>query len=199
MRSFEAEVEEFKRWALSLPGRYGEWETEYQRWPQLRDAAVSTLSASRLDPSTVDRLLYVLARDNECEILLDALEEHPAAALHLARAGIAYGDPEARWQLAVHLGTRDELEAVTLLRHLLQDSNEYVRRRALLASTRHDAQHAEQTAIRWLQATEEYSRLAALSALAELGSEALPDAVSRLRDDPSSVVRARLAELEGAS
>jgi hypothetical protein len=51
----------------------------------------------------VKHILCVLARDNECELVLQILQEHPRNGMHVARAGADYLDPDARWQLGEFL------------------------------------------------------------------------------------------------
>jgi hypothetical protein len=143
------EVARFKRWAARHPKNTGQWECDYSEWNwlRLRTAVDNTLSRSILDDQDVDLLLYVLARDNEREIIRGMLEEAPEHGFRLAEVAVTYPDPDARWQIAVFLGGQQESGAKELLRQFVADQDEYVRRRALIAAQKHDPLFAEQTAI----------------------------------------------------
>jgi len=190
------EVERFKVWAASQSNQLGEWECDYEAWPALYAAAQAALVAPRLLDSEVELLIYALARDNECECILGMLTEHPENGMRIARAAMECPEPEARWQVAEFLGTRGEPDARELLRRLVADADEYVRRRALLASAPQDPDFAAEVAWTWLSADYEYARLAALSVLHQLDSPRLAEAMARLKDDPSAYVQGRLAELQ---
>ena len=189
------EVERFQAWAATQKKESGEWECDYEAWSALYAAAQAALLAPRLLDSDVERLLYALARDNECECILGMLTEHPENGMCMARAALQYPDPDARWQVAEFLGTRDEPAARELLRHLVADGEEYVRRRALLASVPKDPDFAAEVAWTWLSADYEYARLAALSVLHQLDSPRLAEAMTRLSDDASPYVQGKLAVL----
>lgn len=199
MISIEVEVARFQEWAPCRPGLCVEWETEYESWPALRQAAAAALADSRIGDAEIELLVYALARDNECELIKEMLAEHAGNGIRVARAAMASHDLDARWQVADFLGQVDTEEARALLRRLVADADEYVRRRALLAISRADPECAEQTAWRWLSSEHEYSRLAALAVLHDLRSRNLPLALDRLRDDPSEHVRDAVARSENAS
>lgn len=199
MRSLEHEIAQFRAWAAMHPKHYGEWETDYEEWPALRAAADEVLAHGPRDDGDISLLLYALARDNECEFIRGMLEEHPESGMLLSRAAVAYPDTDARWQVADFLGTRDDEEARRLLQRFVADSDEYVRRRALLASVRFQPVFAAQTAAAWLDSDHEYSRLAALTVLSETNAPELRSALERLKDDSSDNVRAKAAEIAGAA
>lgn len=200
MKVLAEQVERFQEWATRRTGRSGEWETDYPEWAALWATANQALAKNSLGESEIALLLYVLVRDNESELILEMLLEYPDNGMHLARACLGNSEPEARWQIAIFLGSQEGEAAQELLRGLVQDEDEYVRRRALLASVPRDPKFAETTAESWLSAEGEYSRLAALSVLQDLRSPALRQAASRLRGDPSPHVRTKVAEIEeGAS
>ncbi|WP_424769444.1 HEAT repeat domain-containing protein [Paenibacillus sp. sgz302251] len=133
------EVDMFKKWADESPGEHGEWETEYPHWDRLYSAVDQVLAHESIDEWNSDvfeSILYTLARDNECENVLQSLIEHPNALIPLAYKAISWDDYEARWQVAFGLGEianvdNDEVQA--LLERFLNDEHEYVRRRALFA------------------------------------------------------------------
>ena len=189
------EVERFRTWASGHAGSYGEWECDYPGWEKLYDATRGVLALPRVSAESVQRLLYVLARDNECEIVLAELDEHRETGMVMARAAWVDSESDARWQLAVFLGAQDDEESRALLRRYVHDADEYVRRRALLACVEHDAAFAQAVALERLSDAFEYSRLAALSVLQQTHSPQLAHALVVLRDDPSEVVQAALKQI----
>lgn len=196
MSSLAEEVQRFRQWAENHPERSGEWETDYPDWPRFLSAVDKVAANESLDDDQVDLVLYALARDNECQNVLGILEEHPRNGMRVARAAIESAEQDARWQVAVFLGSQEEDEARTLLRRFVGDADEYVRRRALLAAVAHDPAFAEEKAVVWLTAPNEYSRLAALSVLQETRSVRLEHALHLLRRDSSPYVRRKVAEIE---
>jgi len=138
MTTFAEEVERFRRWADRVrrsTSRHGEWECEYPDWERLYESAEQFLGEAprTLAAHKIEQLLYILARDNEDERILQALAAYPRIALQLAHAGVGHSDQDARWQLAVLLGRIRSPEAMALLKQFTQDSDEYVRRRAASA------------------------------------------------------------------
>jgi hypothetical protein len=79
----------------------------------------------------------------------------------------------------------------------IEDADEYVRRRALLATQIYDPAYAEAVAIRWITTADDYSRLAALHILYEVESAQLDYAINQLRDDPFLYIRQKVAAIEG--
>lgn len=199
MTPLAREVKRFRDWAQHQSKSSGEWETDYVDWPALRAEVDRALTGESLADDEINLVLYALARDNECEFILGMLEEHAVNGLRVARAAVDNPDPDARWQAAVFLGTQGGDEPRNLLRRLVRDSHEYVRRRALLASVERDPTFAEDVAASWLTAEEEYSRLAAVTVLHDLGSKRLWASIEHLRLDPSPYVRKKVAEIEQGS
>lgn len=135
---FLHEAAKFRRWAGPQRKRYGEWETEYYDWSEIYHAAEVLLAGDPVDQwddELKDEFLYILARDNECENILDTLIQSPDHLIALAGHAVTFLDSDARWQIAYGLG---QIEAYTLERRKLlnvfiNDKDEYVRRRARLA------------------------------------------------------------------
>jgi hypothetical protein len=195
LMDLKTEVAKFKKWAVSEPQDYGEWEMDYPEWSAVYTAVEETLSQPILNDGDVSLLLYILARDNECEFILDMLGDAPEHGLRLAEAAFSCLERDARWQAAVFLGRRSENEAKDLLRQFINDEDEYVRRRALLAISQHDSVFAEETAWQWIDSPHDFSRLAALSVLQDLQSPRLKKALERLREDPFESVREKVVAL----
>ena len=130
-------------------------------------------------------MIYAVARDNEFEHLADVIAADPAALLLLAERSLAQPEPDARWQFAARLGTwvvrRGPAEA--LLLRLVDDPDEYVRRRALLSLGKMRSLHAEALAVRAWDTGEEYQRIAALWVLKDIASDKLATYVARAHED----------------
>ena len=182
------QVERFRAWAPPPEQRGGEWETAYEGWAELRAAAEAAIERP-FEPEGADLLLYVLARDHEDEALLEGLRKRPALGRKLAPIGLSWPDPEARWQLADFLGDLGDEDAARLLLRYADDSNEYVRRRAMLALARHHPEDAELVAVEILNSEHRFGRLAALRLMRDIGAKRLGQALDYLRKDPSPMVR----------
>jgi HEAT repeat protein len=194
----EAEIGNFRTWAATVQHRSGEWEFYYPNWDKIYRAIENCLATEPLTTQRVKLLLYILARDNEGEIILDLLSENLQIGYQIAQQGLNYPDSDARWQIAVLLGQIGSSEAVILLRKMTNDVDEYVRRRALLAIRDIDKSFAEQVAITWLTSEHDSSRMVALDTLKVLGSDHLSEAMELLENDPSIVVKKRWQAIKGA-
>lgn len=151
------EIARFRQWAGSTypeQPRYGEWECDYPHWGPLYKAVLEFVIARPYsDWSREEReaVLYSLARDNEMEHLAEEIRtQQPETLVRLAEWAIHEAEPDAKWQLAEQLGIigqgRGNVEP--LLVALANDTDEYVRRRALsslarLAAHKNSANHRE--------------------------------------------------------
>ena len=182
--SLLVEVALFRQWAdASFPNaRGGEWECEYNSWNKLYAAVLGFVAEhpfSAWSQEEIQAILYALARDNEDEIIADALGKYSLdLLLPLTQAAIAFGDKDARWQLAMLLGrievTGDEPEQILLT--LVQDEEEYVRRRALNSLALIGSPAVEDLAITMWEREDpnhEWLRMMALSCLKKIGSSRL--------------------------
>ncbi|HKF46528.1 MAG TPA: HEAT repeat domain-containing protein [Terracidiphilus sp.] len=166
-------VEHFREWAKrSYPAqRFGEWETNYEDWESLYTASRTLLQSESdsWDSESKKLLLYVIARDNEVGLVTSLLNESQAFAL--ASFSTAEGEPDAKWQLAVRLGelpVRDATEQ--LLLDFATDSNEYVRRRAMMTLADLGCKSAERLVVAAWNTRDEYQRMASLHVLERLNS-----------------------------
>jgi hypothetical protein len=184
----------FRTWAANgHEGSYGEWECDYDHWQEIYGALGRALDETQLQ-ATIEDILYALARDHEIEEIRCCLTARADVLMWLAPAALVSPERDARWQIAVSLGEVGSPAALNLLRRFVDDSDEYVRRRALMAHASHRPREAEPIAWAWLSSTEPYSRLAALHVLRDIQSSRLSDAIQMLRDDPFEVVRQRAVE-----
>ena len=166
--SFAIEVAKFKEWADLYPihHRTGEWECEYDQWPPLWAAAIAVLNSlesSKWMNECCENMLYAIARDNEAGYIAGELEARPGVLFELARIAVDSSEPDAKWQLAARLGmlTTDRDEAERLLLRFVDDHNEYVSRRSLIALGTLKSIHAEALAERAWLTGHEYQRIAA--------------------------------------
>jgi len=166
------EVAKFKAWAaVAFPeDQHGEWETEYEEWDGLYNAATCVL---RQDAAWTDEeinlLLYAVARDNETELLAGQVPND--RLLLFARAALISEERDAKWQLVIRLpqlSWNAEIEELLLL--FAADESEYVRRRAMLALADCKSVHAERLAEAAWETGEQYQRIAALHALHKVNS-----------------------------
>ncbi len=172
-------VQHFKAWAERYPAKQdtGEWECDYEHWAEIESAFNACLDACPPPDWTnevIELMLYVIARSNETERLINQLRSRPVHLLALAQAGLRAHDPQARWQLAHAVGKwiSDLQEAEPLLERYFDDEDEYVSRRALIALGDRGSIRAEALALRAWKTGHEYQRMAALGALRSINSDA---------------------------
>ncbi|WJE50799.1 hypothetical protein QRE66_15730 [Bacillus cereus] len=132
------EIEKFRNWAKTANKSFGEWETEYLHWDRiyrLVNMLVDATPVGKWSSDLLNDFLHILARDNECEIIIDTLIENPSHLLSLAKHSVSFPDHDARWQIAYGLGeiSENSEEIKTLLNQFSLDEFEYVRRRASFA------------------------------------------------------------------
>jgi hypothetical protein len=142
MSTLATEVAKFREWAFFRvspnfqPDEYShgaEWECDYPDWQQLYAAVEDFLAAAAhrtLTNTELELLLYVLARDNEDERVLETLEQFASIAAQIAEAAVTFADLDARWQAAVLAG---RIGSAAVVRRFHDDEAEYVRRRSRFA------------------------------------------------------------------
>jgi HEAT repeat protein len=178
------EVNRFHDWAQAYPSdrRFGEWECDYDHWPDLRQAVQEFVAHRSFDtwsPEQVRAVLYAIARENETQrIASEIRRHHPRTLLRLAAASLTEGEADARWQLADELGHLEPLkiEAEHLLLLFARDENEYVRRRTLGSLTQLGSEEVERLASEmWLRddANQQWARMKVLACLSRIGSSRL--------------------------
>lgn len=184
---FLSEVTCFKAWAASLPEvRYGEWECDYEYWPELRAAFELFLQEGASEQWSAEEaaaVLYAVARDNEVEILAKTMARYPRHLVAAAWAAVQCSDSDAKWQLAGVLATVAPEAAHPVLEILANDPDEYVRRRALLDLGRLRSPLVDDLVDGAWPSGEEYQRIAALHALHDAGSPRLTEFLERAEAD----------------
>jgi HEAT repeat protein len=201
----QIEVARFKQWAAGIPvdTRSGEWECDYPEWRRFWAAAkclVETVPVATWTEATTEDFVYALARDNEVEVIADDLAGRSDTLLILAARAIHSVETDAKWQIAAKLGDMNEhkLKAEALLVQFVQDADEYVSRRSLLALATLKSGKAESFAERAWQTGHEYQRIAALWALKDVGSSKLNDYLLRAEEDGREYVVRNATEIRAA-
>jgi HEAT repeat protein len=191
MTLLHQEVTKFREWVSSV--EYLNSETLnvedaciYSEWWHLFEIILTFLTTSINDHWTdkeVDDILYVMSWDNECENLVDEIEENPNSLIKLANLALNSSEDDAKWQLADRLGNLSGEPAESLLLKFVNDKDEYVPRRALIALSRMKSPYAEALAEKSWETGEEYQRIAALWVLKDISSSKLGAYLQKARED----------------
>jgi hypothetical protein len=195
MHRLFTEIEKFEQWAVQYSDipqddRGGQWECDYDYWQDIYDQFTDFLESvplSKWTSSAKDKLLYIIARDSEMEVLSDTV--HGKALIELAEHSLQNGSPDAKWQLAVKLSRlKDKNTVIELLERFVNDSEEYVNRRALMELARFDPQKAELYCEKFwkrriYEEDEIYQRIAVLQTLAYLQSPLLLNYLAEAKSD----------------
>jgi hypothetical protein len=179
------EIDKFDNWAQSqfnIPQDKigGEWECNYENWDKIYKSFEKFISLT--DPQTLtnsekQRLLYIIARDNETEYLSSILDGQ--FLVILTEYSIVYGHRDDKWQLAVQLHKLvDRQKALMLLEKLVNDEEEYVNRRSLMELAKLKSEKVEYYADKFWNKdkygeVEEYQKIAVLHSLKTINSNHL--------------------------
>jgi hypothetical protein len=184
-----AEIAKFLKWSeqFSNENRESGWEAGYAEWPALRDSAYAIIEKTEVEaagPQVVEQVLYLVARDNVAQCVVQKLIDHPKWLHAVARASLEFEDVDASWQLAVALGaSTSKAEAEKLLLQLNLLTDEYVSRMALLALANIGSAQTEQLAVKAWKTNDEYQRIAALWAVWRIKSANLPKFIEAAKKD----------------
>jgi len=200
---FLSEVARFKAWAASLPAgpRSGEWECNYEHWSELHAGFEDLLGESAPEQWTeeeMDAVLYVVARDNEVQIVARSMSRFPLHLLAAARAAVGSSEPDAKWQLAEVLTETMPDQAHVILAALSSDDDEYVRRRVLLLLGRIQSPLVDPLVDRAWGTGDEYQRIASLHALNDAGSARLQDFLLLAEADGRQYLAENARKLRGS-
>jgi len=179
------EIDKFDKWAQSqfdIPQDDigGEWECNYDNWESIYETFETFIKATdpnKLTSTEKERLLYIIARDNEMENLSRLLDEQ--FLIVLSEYSISYGHRDDKWQLAVQLyKLTDKEKALSLLDKFVNDEEEYVNRRSLMELAKLNSDKVEQYAERFWNKDkyaemEEYQKIAVLHSLNTINSKFL--------------------------
>lgn len=200
--SLTAEIAKFLQWSEQFPedDRPAGWEAGYPEWVTLRDAATDLIKAGDPEaagPQPVEQVLYVVARDNVEQWMVQILIDHPKWLHAVAKASLEFDDPDARWQLAVALGaSSNKAEAEQLLLRYNEDADEYVSRMALLALANFESAQTEKLAVKAWKTNDEYQRIAALWAIWRVKSPNLPKFLEAAKKDGREHLIHNVAKVE---
>ena len=142
MENLRSEILKFRTWQkdfYSGKPEYelnGEWECAYNGWDKIYTAFSHVLSAylpQEAEHKLLSEMVYIIARDNESEWLIEETVPYDGWFALLCRCSLKANEPDARWQFASRLaecGCNQEIKKLIL--RFVEDKNEYVSRRALL-------------------------------------------------------------------
>jgi len=201
------EIDKFESWAevmLSEPSTISaEWETEYPDWDAIEahfKDFIRSLPSSRWNSNELSLLEYIIARDNECERLVEDLTDD--ALIALSEYALIHGEQDSKWQLANALPRiADTQKAIGLIERYVNDAEEYVNRIALMALAKVDPQKAERYCeAHWIRNLygdiDEYQRMAVLATLKEIGSPLLESYLKLAKEDGRPYLVNLASELE---
>jgi hypothetical protein len=171
----DEQVDAFWHWSKTIKHEL-EWEASYPSWELLNtifNKLVDTTTCDEWDQKTINNLLFIIGRENECEILARKVAEFPESLLFLGKEGVSYPDRDTKWQLAHYLtnvaSVKPEVEEIILKYY--EDQDEYVKRRALLALGIIQSRYAEKCALESWKTGMKYQKLAALEVLKQINSQ----------------------------
>ncbi|WP_186755665.1 hypothetical protein [Echinicola salinicaeni] len=191
------EIEKFKKWAedysdISQDERGGEWECDYSDWPIIWtefEAFLNDSHYSNWADEEINHILYIIARDNECNSIIEIITEKPETFEFIAEKGLFFNSPNTKWQIAEVLYKLDnKSKAEQLLELYLQQNIEYVSRMAIkslgLLNSSLTEKYCEQ-AWNWNQddPKSEYQRMMALTVLYEFGSPLISQYIKLAKED----------------
>ncbi|HEX8637553.1 MAG TPA: HEAT repeat domain-containing protein [Pyrinomonadaceae bacterium] len=191
--NLKEQINQFRRWANTYPieQRSGEWECSYNGWNLLYDSFTKFLQAcpvEKWNQEIIQDVLYIIARDNETEIMISDLALDTNRLLFIANAAISSSERDAKWQIAAKLGklSSNLQDAESLLLKFVEDDEEYVRRIAFMSLGSIGSAHVEQLAEQiWNREEEwqEYQRMAVLDALLKVNSPQLKEYLVKAVED----------------
>lgn len=137
---FDILVKNFKRWAeknypdITEENDNGEWVfcDEFDEMIGFSLKILENIEAEDATPQLIDNLLFCIARDNDCLILINNLENYPQWFSVLCKASFKTNYINAKWQFAEYLGKYngdDNLQECIF--EFLEIDDEYTQRMAL--------------------------------------------------------------------
>lgn len=170
----------------------------YPKYEVLIELALKAIKKIEDDGENEELVLMVLeimGIDNEDEELLDyCTDQINADTLEcLIRNGIQFPFYQTRWQIAELVGRKETEGGEVFLIKLLNDSNKYVQRRALLSLSRLNAKLAEQYSFVFLKDEDYMLRFVSLRILVKMASDSLDSAIALLKNDSCQLI---LEEIE---
>lgn len=193
---FYKEIDIFLKWAdkyypnWSEENDNGEWEMGVDsHFDEMRDAAINIIKEykySNVDDKLIEALLFAIARDNECEIIIQELINYNDWYELLAKKSIGSKYVNAEWQFAKYLGECKRCNQ-ELIFSFIDSSYEYTSRMALSTMAEINPKYAEQYAIKfWNRGKysegsyeDEYQKIMALRVLEKIKSPKLEEYIEK--------------------
>ena len=179
-------VNAFKSWAKSYYPQIteendnGEWCFCYEFHDMISSAlnVIEKCHAASATEQMIDDLLYVIARDNECETIIDELTDHNEWFALLCRRSLETYYTNAKWQFVKNLCNYDGNDNIhELVYDFLTVEDEYTERLALKALADIYPEKAEEYAIdfwnRKKYKNDEYQKIMVLHVLYQIRSHKL--------------------------
>jgi len=183
-KKFHKDVLAFKKWAhkkyphIGEDNDNGEWEfcDKFDRMCDSFRAVAANTAAQDLTPETIDDLLYTIARDNECPMLINEISSELYRVLCKAVLDTPYTN--AKWEFAETLKDHGEDEEIRpLIFEFLDTGDEYTERMALQSLAflypEKTEGYAEKFWSREIYENDEYQKIMVLHALHIIGSSKL--------------------------
>ncbi len=192
---------DFEKWSTAMKNEL-EWETQYPYWSTIKkiyQELIETTNFNEWDTETINNVLFLIARDNECEILASSLcDMNPECLYFLSKYALNYYDPDAKWQLAYYISKIYNRfpGAEEIILNYYNDSHEYVKRRALLSLGYINSKYAEQCALNSWESNLEYQKITALHTLYEINSPKLKIFLQKAEEDLSETVRTNANQIK---
>lgn len=159
----------------------GEWEHELEEFDDMISAGIAViqnLSVSEASEQTKDLLLYAIARDNECNNIIEEILNHSKWFAELCKKVLDTNYVNAKWQFAELLGKCDSDNSINnLIFDFLSCGHEYTERMALKSLANIHPEKAEEYAILFWEREKyecnEYQKIMALYVLHKIKSPSL--------------------------
>ncbi|HEX3047368.1 MAG TPA: hypothetical protein VHY08_21635 [Bacillota bacterium] len=180
-----SEISNFRNWANEQAQDYGEWECDYEFWENIHISFDQFLSEKHNITSYLSDITYIIARDNECEILIKKLLAYPELFGTLCEYSVETTEYDAMWQCAKYIiktGINYNYME-NILVNFYNVANEYVKRLALLSLSEIKSNRTEELCkISW-ETKHQYQRIAVLWALYNVSSNELDDFLNEAKND----------------
>ncbi|WP_200976558.1 hypothetical protein [Echinicola sp. 20G] len=191
------EIEKFKKWAeayseVPQDERGGEWECDYSDWPIIWkefEDFFNECHYSKWTDKELANILYIIARDNECNSIIELISEKPETLEFIANKGLDFNSPDAKWQIVEMLhNLQSQHNAEQLIIKYLKQEIEYVSRMGIKTLGRLKSSLTEkycEKAWQWNKndPMSEYQRIMALNVLFEYGSPLTSKYITLAKED----------------
>ena len=134
------EIEQFERWAdeysdIPQDERGGEWECDYSNWSAIWSEFERFLSDNnvlKISDYQFEKILYIIARDNENQSIIEMIAENAELLMTIAEKGLTFKSIDSKWQIVDKLNRLTDMAlAKMLLVKYIKQENEYVTRMAI--------------------------------------------------------------------